>query len=340
MKRYIICILITIVLYNLHTGAYADVPTDVPAEGAIGGMKEEVTDQVKSGAGRKLLNFTKAGLKWVPGGGYVASALDSVTGGGLEDKVDRIEQRQKTSIDHIRDIALKALDTKRKVEDMYYFKKRSQREAMYIAEGLRKGKKRKFLGAIIEDGLKVPINPAEYVPDIPPNKKLKENLDFDLSFEKSMIRSSNHLVSYTRSHVLSYDLIKTNPKRFEKEYGEAEEYEANLKKAIKAKKIATTKIYVEDIKRLEKELELLEDTKTRKGLTVGDVMLIEMAMDSKRREIRDLGDRIDAALLDDLKLSEEDAFKIGCYKAQKDGKEMLDAIEKDKQRMLNNKKRK
>ena len=340
MKRYIIYVLATVIVFKIHTRTHADVPTEAPAEGAIGGVKEEVTDQVKAGAGRKFLNGTKEGLKWLPGGSYAASALDAMTGGGLEEKVDRIETRQKTSIDHIRDIALKALDTKRKVEDMYYFKKRTQREAQFIAEGLKKGKKRKFLGAIIEDGLKVPINPAEYVPDIPPNKKLKENLDFDLSFEKSMIRNSNQLVSYTRSHVLSYDLIKTNPKKFEKDYGEAEEYEANLKKAIKAKKIATTKIYVEDIKRLEKELELLEETKSRKGLTVGDVMLTEMAMDSKRREIRDLSDRIDAALLDDLKLSDEEAFKIGCYKASKDGKAMMDAIEKDKQRMRDKKKRK
>ena len=69
-------------------------------------------------------------------------------------------------------------------------------------------------------------------------------------------------------------------------------------------------------------------------------MLTEMAMDSKRREIRDLSDRIDAALLDDLKLSDEEAFKIGCYKASKDGKAMMDAIEKDKQRMRDKKKRK
>ncbi len=320
-------ILLVVLLSSIYTITYAG----KLAKKANVYLTEDLPDEV--GAASKLKSGTKAVLKHVPGGGLFSSLLDSVTGGDLEEKVDRIDKRQKTSLDRIREIAHEALETKKKVEEMYYFKKRSQQEAEFLSRGLKKGSIKKFLGAIIEDGLKIPINPAEYVPSIPRTKKLKENLDLDLSLEKSVISQGKYLVSYTRSFLLSSNLIRTNPKQFDKEYKEAEEYEEDVQQALKAKQVASAKIYKAEIERLEKELKLLEETKRKQGLTVGDVMQIEMAIDSKRRDIRELNEKIDASIKADLALSEEDKFKMGAYTANKDGDDISSFMEKDKKRI-------
>ena len=60
----------------------------------------------------KWKNFLKKGaesaLKYIPGGELVSSFLDSVTGGSLEKKVDRIEEKQNTSLDQLQQLARKA----------------------------------------------------------------------------------------------------------------------------------------------------------------------------------------------------------------------------------------
>jgi hypothetical protein len=290
---------------------------------------QEKIDEKLNFSGR-LKYGAKSLLNKIPGGEIFTSLLD---GGGMEAKVDRIDKRQKTSLDRIREIAHEALHTKKKVEEMYYFKKRSQEEASFLAKGLKKGSFKKFFGALVENGLQIPINPAEYIPSLPSFKKLKQNLDFDLSLEKNVLGHGKHLLSSTRASLLSSNLLQSSPQQFDKQYAQAEAYEVQLQEALKAKKVATVKIYKAEIERLAKEIKLLEEAKSKKGLTVGDVMQMELVIDSKRRDIRELNEKIDDRIGDDLKLDDEEKEKIAIYKASRDLKELEEFLEKDRQRI-------
>jgi hypothetical protein len=294
-------------------------------------LKEELSDQV--GATSKLKKGVKSLLHSLPGGGFIAAMIDELDGGGLEEKVDRIDKRQKTSLDRLREIAQEALATKKKVESMYYFKKKSQEEAAFLAQGLRRGSRKKFLGAMLEAGLKIPINPAEYIPATPQTKQLKQNIDFDLSFEQGYIKQSKFLLSNTRAAIIASDLMHTHSSKFDQAYAKAEQYEVSLKAALRAKQIATVKIYRAEIERLEKEIKLLEGAKSKQGLTVGDVVQLEMAIDSKRKAVRELHEKIDARMEADLNLSEADKFKMAVYKANKESAELVSFIDQDKQRI-------
>jgi hypothetical protein len=90
-----------------------------------------------------------------------------------------------------------------------------------LSEGLKKGDKIKFLGAFLEDGLRIPLNPAEYIPRIPESEELKKNIDWDFSSERRVIGHAGYLLSRTRSALMSTNLFKTSPKQFEKAYEKA-----------------------------------------------------------------------------------------------------------------------
>lgn len=244
----------------------------------------------------KWQNFLKKGaesaLKYIPGGELVSSLLDSVTGGGLEKKVDRIEEKQNTSLDQLQQLARKALDTKRKVEEMYYFKKQSQQRAEELAHGLKQSKLRNLLGVLVEDTLGFPINPAEYLPDIPTTRALKKNLENDMSLERDFIQRGRYLLQDTRAALAEQELDHQTPGQFTKAYQQAEDYEAQVLQALHAKRQATLKLYQEEIKRLEKEVALLEKAKEKKGLTVSDVMQIEQTIEMKRGVVRELHEKI------------------------------------------------
>lgn len=289
------------------------------------GIIDQVTTKIKSGVKRLA--------KFIPDGGMTASLLDNLTGGGMEEKVDRIEKRQKTSLDRIRAIARQALDTKSKVEELYYFKKNSQEQAEALSRGLQRANKKKFLGTLIEDGIGIPVSPAEYIPNTDQTKKLKENLAIDLSSEKSVINQGKYLLSNTRSALLATNLLHSNPKQFEKAYRQAAAYESTLYSALKAKEIATVRIYKAEIERLEKELQLLEQAKSSKGLTVGDLMQIEMAIDNKRQAIRDLNEKITVGIKDSLELSARAKEQLATHKAQQDAEKLAKYLAEDKQRI-------
>ncbi|ACE06248.1 hypothetical protein Aasi_0879 [Candidatus Amoebophilus asiaticus 5a2] len=114
---------------------------------------------------------------------------------------------------------------------------------------------------------------------------------------------------------------------------QAEAYEHQLQEALKAKSVATVKIYKAEIDRLEKEIKLLEEAKSKKGLTVGDVMQMELVIDSKRRDVRELNEKVDDRIAGDLELDEEEKEKMAIYKATRDLKELDDFLEKDRQRI-------
>lgn len=138
----------------------------------------------------KLSKFFKKGaqyaLKYIPGGEAVGDLLG--IGGDLEKKVERIEEKQATSLDQLQALSRKALETKKQVEELYYCKRQSQQRAEELARGLKQSKPRKLLGVLLEDILGFPINPAEYVPDTEYTRALKKNLEQDMSLERDFIQ--------------------------------------------------------------------------------------------------------------------------------------------------------
>ena len=299
MKQY--CMLLLLVL-----GAQ-QAPASPPDEG----IQESVKDKI----GRFLKKGAKAGTKYIPYG----------------EQVDRIEKRQKTSLDQIRDIAKKGLETKSKLEEMYYFKERSQRRAAALSEGLSRGKKRKFLGVMLEDALGISINPADYVPYTRYTKKLKKNLELDLSLESGVVAEGDYLLRDTRSSLLSSVLKK--PEKFTEDYEQALAYEEEVAKALAAKERATLKYYKEEIARLTKEIGLLEKEQKKKGLTVSDVMQIELAIEKKRQVIRELNEKITAGLKSGLELTPQQQAKLAYHKGQQDEASLHKYLMEDRRKM-------
>ena len=139
----------------------------------------------------------RQGISLIPGGSRFCDLVGLK--GKLESKVDHIGNRQDTSITELQKIAKRTIDSKRKIEEMYYFKKRSQDQAAALSSMLKRSKGRKFLGVILEEYLGIPVNPADYIPNIPQTAKLRKNLNTDLSLERDILRQSNFLLSDSRA---------------------------------------------------------------------------------------------------------------------------------------------
>ena len=266
----------------------------------------------------------------IPGVGNMIEEADK---NRLEEKVDHIKEKQKTGIDKLQDIAKKAIKTKEKVEEMYYFKEQSKRRAEDLVQGLKRGKRRNFLGSLVENWIGIPINPAEYMPTTAYTRDLKKNLELDLSSERGLVQEHEYFLRGTRAALLAQDLHDKNPKQFNQAYEKALRYERELEKALSAKKQATIKLYKEDIANLEKEISVLEETKKKKGLTIGDVMQIEIATDNKRHIIRELNEKITDGLKEEMKLTDEQQVILGNQKAQKDTEELINFLKKERARI-------
>lgn len=251
----------------------------------------------------------------------------------LEEKVDHIKKEQKTGLDKLQDVAKKAEHTKTKVEEMYYFKKQSQNRAKELAAGLKRGKKRNFLGAMIENWIGIPVNPAAYIPDTAHTRELKKNLDLDLSLERGLIQQSGYFLGHTRAAFAENGAYNKNPTQFNEEYEKALSYEQELEKALAAKERTTLKLYKEDINNLEKEISVLEEAKKKKGLTVGDVMQMEIAVDNKRHIIRELNEKITTGLKKEMQLTNEQKEILGQQKSVKDTEALVDFLDKEKARI-------
>lgn len=280
-----------------------------------------------------LGGFVDSATDLIPGARAVKDLFKKATNNGLEAKVEHIKKTQKTGLDELRDVAKEAIRTKEKVEEMYYFKKQSQRSAEELVAGLKQGKKRNFLGAMVENWVGVPINPAAYIPDTAHTRKLRKNLDLDLSLERGLIQQHDSFLSHTRAALVENGSRDKNPTQFNKEYEKALSYEKELEKALAAKERATVKLYKEDIENLEKEIAILEKAKKKKGLTVGDVMQMELAIDNKRHIIRELNEKITHGLKEGMKLTDEQKNTLGQQKAEKDTEALVDFLEKDRARI-------
>jgi hypothetical protein len=293
--------------------------------------KIDLKEKIRSSS--KLKRGAKSMLRSIPGGGLLSSIIDEMDGGGMEEKVDRIDKRQKTSLDRIREIAQEALETKKKVEEMYYFKKQSQDQAKALSEGLKKGSFTKFLGVLGEEGLQISLNPADYIPSTPATRKLKEALESDFSLGRGLLGQGRSFFSHTRSALLTTNMMHTSPKQFKKEYQKAKDYETLLEEALDAKEQTTIKLYKAEVERLEKEIKLLEETKAKPGLTVSDVMQTEMAIDNKKKQALKLHEKILGFMKKALPLTKEEELKVSAQHMQEAVGELSSFLEKDKKRI-------
>lgn len=296
--------------------------------------KEFMVDKGKGKAVRYSKNGVRSVIDKLPGGKFFSDMIFD-DGDSMEDKVDRIDKNQKTSLGRIRDISRKVLDSKRKVEDMWYYKTWSIEQGTSLAAKLRHSKNKKLFLASLEGALEMPVNPAAYIPNIPPTQKLKQNLNYDLSLERSSMQHTGYMLSNTRGSLMKSGLWKTNPKEFQRKYKEAEDYEGHLRAAMKAKEITTTRIYKADVEQLEAQIKVLEEHQTKKGLTVSEVMQIEIAIDNKRKHIRSLNAKIDKSIINSTELSEQDKIDAIVAKADEDCRNLAAYIRQERIRRHN-----
>ena len=252
----------------------------------------------------------------------------------LEDKINQIKQVQKTGLDQLRDLARQAIKTKEKVEEMYYFTQQGIRIADDLRENLQSGKGQKLLGALVERWIGISVNPADYIPETPLTKQLKENIAWDLSAESGLVRQHEYFLQGTRAALLAQpDFFDKGAEQFNQAYQEAVRYEQELEKALSAKKQATIKSYTANIVELEEEISVLEKTKKQEGLTIGDVMQIQMAIDTKKHIIRELNEKITKGIEEEMQPTEEQQETLDQQKAAKDMESTSNFHSKERARM-------
>ena len=163
--------------------------------------------------------YVRGALRSIP---YVGDAFSVLAEERLENKVDHIKAVQNTGLDQLRELARKALQTKEKVEEMYYLGEQSKRMAEELMRSLQSGKPQDVLGALVEKWIGIPINPADYIPDTPHSRELKENLAWDLASGHGLIQQYAHLLQGTRAALLAQeDLLKQDPEQFNQAYEKA-----------------------------------------------------------------------------------------------------------------------
>lgn len=301
------------------------------------GIEEAVTEKARTkGEGwfkRKIGRNLQKGLNFiVPGAGDTVGGWIGL--GSVEDKVDRIEEKQDSAIDKIRGVALQALATKKKLEEVYYYKKQAERNAQEMMKALKASDPRKFLGGFGEDMLGIPLNPAEYIPDTEYTKDLKANLARDFSLERGLVQQGSFLLSETRAALAGDEGLEgQSPEEFYKAYGRAVTYEENLEHALHAKEQATLKWYKHEIDRLESEMKVLESSKGQPGITMGDALQIERTLEMKRSIARDLHEKMNAGIREEMAMSDEQAAKLLYKKQQSDLKALGDYFKDDRARV-------
>lgn len=325
-KIYVLTLLLFIA-YPASAGPLAD----------KAGIKEVVTEQAKAkGEGwfkRVVGRGLQSGINYfIPGAGDTIGAMLGL--GSVEDKVDRIEEKQESALDKIRGISQQALSTKKKVEEMYYYKKQAERNAREMMKALKASDPRKFLGGFGEDMLGIPLNPAEYLPETEYTKDLKANLAMDFSLERGLVQQGSFLLSETRAALASDEgLERQRPEEFYKAYNKAVTYEENLERALHAKEQASLKWYKHEIDRLESEMKVLESSKGQPGITMGDALQIERTLEMKRSIARDLHEKVNAGMRDEMAMSDEQAARLFYKRQQSDLKSLDDYFKDDRARV-------
>lgn len=325
MLKRKVCVLMLLLLTSTaaHSGPIADTL----------GIKEKAKAKTEGWFKRVLGRGLQGGINYfVPGAGDTIGAMLGL--GSVEDKVDRIEEKQETAIDKIKGVALQALATKKKLEEIYYYKKQAERNAQAMMKALKASDPRKLLGGLGEDMLGIPLNPADYIPETEYTKDLKANLAMDFSLERGLIQQGSFLLQETRAALAgSEDMKDQNPAAFYKAYGKAVTYEANLERALHAKEQTTLQWYQQEIKRLESEMKVLETSKEQPGITMGDALQLERTMEIKRSIARDLHEKVNAGIREEMAMSEEQVAVLLEKKQQSDLKALHDYFKDDRARV-------
>ena len=252
----------------------------------------------------------------------------------LEHKVDRLGQGQRTGLDQLRDLAKQAIKTKEKVEEMYYFTQQSIRIADDLRQNLQSGKGQNFLGALVEIWTGISVNPADYIPETPSTKKLKENLAWDLSAESGLVRQYEYFLQGTRAALLAQPgLFDKGPEQFNRAYQEAVRYEQELIKALAAKEQATIILYTAEIEKLQAQIKVLEETQQQEGLTISDRMQIARTIDNKKQIIRELNEKVTEGIKDEMQPTTKQQETLDEKKAASDVKIMKHSHNTERARM-------
>ena len=252
----------------------------------------------------------------------------------LEHKVDRLGQGQRTGLDQLRALAKQAIKTKEKVEEMYYFTQQSIRIADDLRQNLQSGKGQNFLGALVEIWTGISVNPADYIPETPSTKKLKENLAWDLSAESGLVRQYEYFLQGTRAALLAQPgLFDKGPEQFNRAYQEAVRYEQELIKALSAKEQATIILYTAEIEKLQAQIKVLEERQQQEGLTISDRMQIARTIDNKKQIIRELNEKVTEGIKDEMQPTTKQEETLDEKKAASDVKIMKHSHNTERARM-------
>ena len=252
----------------------------------------------------------------------------------LEHKVDRLGQGQRTGLDQLRALAKQAIKTKEKVEEMYYFTQQSIRIADDLRQNLQSGKGQNFLGALVEIWTGISVNPADYIPETPSTKKLKENIAWDLSAESGLVRQYEYFLQGTRAALLAQPgLFDKGPEQFNRAYQEAVRYEQELIKALSAKEQATIILYTAEIEKLQAQIKVLEETQQQEGLTISDRMQIARTIDNKKQIIRELNEKVTEGIKDEMQPTTKQQETLDEKKAASDVKIMKHSHNTERARM-------
>lgn len=252
----------------------------------------------------------------------------------LEHKVDRLGQGQRTGLDQLRDLAKQAIKTKEKVEEMYYFTQQSIRIADDLRQNLQSGKGQNFLGALVEIWTGISVNPADYIPETPSTKQLKENIAWDLSAESGLVRQYEYFLQGTRAALLAQPgLFDKGPEQFNRAYQEAVRYEQELIKALSAKEQATIILYTAEIEKLQAQIKVLEERQQQEGLTISDRMQIARTIDNKKQIIRALNEKITEGIKKQVQPTTKQEEALEQQQAANDVKIMEDDHNTERARM-------
>jgi hypothetical protein len=291
-------------------------------------LKEQVIEKVSTSS--RVKGWVKSGLKFVPGGNSIAAVLDEADGGGTDEKVDRIDKRSKKQVEQLREqkgqlkkVSQNMLKVKTIWEEIHYAKQKSKQEAAWLSEGLKKATLKNFVGAVGEEVLEIPLNPAEYIPSS--NPELKKKLEWDLSHEKGFVRANKYLISGTRSALLDSDMMYSDPDKFDQEYEKAETYDKHVTEAVEAQETAMARWRVAEINRLKQEIKALKEAEKKSEVTKVELLMINQAKNAAKKTIFDLQKEVNEQIKKGIELDEEEQLKIAWHKAQYQRKKRLNS---------------
>jgi hypothetical protein len=295
----------------------------VPKEAHAGKLFEKVKNQIKTSSkklsiGSKAKSILKTGLNFVPGGGIASSFLDQVSGGSESEKIDGI-------FDGVVEISDDVMQLKKMSENAYFQEMRSRRRGEELAEGIRKANVKKIFGAAGEEILGIPINPADYVPNLGEStSKLKQSLDLDMDHERKLVRENGFSLHGSRRALLRSkpDLWKTDPKRFKIELEEAEKFEDELGEALEAENMARLKILNGEITRLQAENKKLAENLNKKGIKPREVIQTQQAINNNTAKTIEHKKDVRSILEEMRELHEKDKLIMEKYRTMQDSTEL------------------